>query len=335
MKDNIYHLLIRKYLTGGIAPQETKQLDKWLEADAEHQKIFQQYKKTWESASLYDGNMPDFEASVEADLAKLKRELATGNEAIVRRLVPRKKIVAIAGMAAVGLLLLGMLWFLFLPDTTPVTAQTGEGEKLEITLPDGSSIFLNENTTVSYDKQNFNKKSRQVTLQGEAFFEIEKDPSRAFIVQAGNTETKVLGTSFNIKAKPIDSLVQIAVWTGKVAFGNIQSEPLLLTKNMAAVYNKNKKLSAREDYFDPNIAAWKTGELFFDETPLPDVLMVLEKYFRVDIEWGGSSFDNCKLSSRFDADSIEKIMEILEVTFQLKIEKSEENVFRVTGGGCD
>jgi transmembrane sensor len=96
-----------------------------------------------------------------------------------------------------------------------VLATNNEQKNFLITLPDGSRIFLNRNTELAY-RSNFGKPGRSVTLSGEAFFEIAKDSTKPFIIDAGKASVKVIGTSFNVLTKNRDSAVEVFVKTGKV-----------------------------------------------------------------------------------------------------------------------
>ena len=109
--------------------------------------------------------------------------------------------------------------------------QTSENQKnLQVTLPDGSNIYLNRNTILSYQK-NFGRDDRNVTLSGEAFFDIAPDTEKPFIVDAGKASVKVVGTSFNVITNNHDSAVEVFVKTGKVMLSgdtgnrNLEIEP--------------------------------------------------------------------------------------------------------------
>lgn len=333
MQEEKYLFLIRQSLTGAISAAQSKQLDEWLNIDTKHRLLFQQYQKTWELSGSYSIETPDFEASVESDLVLLKRRLVKNKQQVKIKSL-RTRIYTVAKIAAIGLLVIGVFLYQFNSTKLSIIAQTGLGEVKEIKLPDGSKVFLNENTSLSLDKNHFGKKDRKVVLQGEAYFEVKSDSSKTFIVSAEGTETSVLGTAFNIKAIDIDSIVQISVTKGKVSFGNVSTQTEILTKNKAAVYNKNINQLSLKNKFSPNIIAWKTKELLFNETPLPDVISQLEKYFKIEIKYKPDSLIKCKLHSHFKGESIDEILEILEFTFQLEFQKTGKNLYLLTGGSC-
>ena len=116
--------------------------------------------------------------------------------------------------AAIAVLLVAS-WWIFLrertPDTFAISTQTNESRS--ITLPDESKVVLNENSTLSY---HYAGDIRKVVLSGEAFFDVAKDPRHPFVIQSEDVETKVLGTSFNIRAYPDEGKVKVSVKTGRV-----------------------------------------------------------------------------------------------------------------------
>jgi len=163
------------------------------------------------------------------------------------------------------------------------------GQKLTVFLSDGSMVKLNADSRISYEKP-FNEKERIVTLEGEAFFEVVSDKNRPFIVRTGNLETKVLGTSFNVKAYPEENQINISVKTGKVSVENTQLDlddqdikSIVLLPTEMATYKKDNH-SVGVSNFDPmEVLSWSDGTLYFNDATMEEFVSKLERWYGVDI----------------------------------------------------
>ncbi|MEG1188676.1 MAG: FecR domain-containing protein [Bacteroidales bacterium] len=180
-------------------------------------------------------------------------------------------------------------WFLFLK---PVSKQgykeiyAGRGDKMIVILPDGSKVWLNADSKITYP-ENFSTSFRELSLTGEAFFEIEKDPRHPFIVDAGAMKIKVLGTSFNVRAYADDDFITSTLKEGKVSlsFINKEDKELLLTPGETVTYSKiNGDYRVEADPHYESSSDWTRHILQFNNTPLPDLVKVLERHFNVTIE---------------------------------------------------
>lgn len=191
-------------------------------------------------------------------------------------------------------------------------------EKKEIILADKSKVTLNVNSELAYP-EHFAKNSRVVGLKGEAFFEIEKNKSKPFIVETGKVSTKVLGTSFTLNAK--DDIVEINVVSGKVEFFNTEkpSSKIILIKNQKADFVSGNII--KKENTDPNFLSWKTGILTFKNTPLKMVFLTLEKHFYKKIKIENELNLNSTLTTTFKNEVIENVFDELSIVtnFEYKI----------------
>ena len=150
-----------------------------------------------------------------------------------------------------------------------------------ISLSDGSKVYLNRNSKFTYRK-NFGKHHRDVTLSGEAFFEIAPDASKPFIIDAGNAKVKVVGTSFNVITNNSESAVEVFVKTGKVMVSdNSGSQTIQLDPGF--VGTMNSKTSAKTINSNPNYLSWKTGNLVYSGQKLSIVFNDLKRVYNMDI----------------------------------------------------
>ncbi len=204
--------------------------------------------------------------------------------------------------------------------TQKVIAETSVNQKnLQITLPDGSSIFLNRNTKLTYNK-NFGKHGRKVTLNGEAFFEIAHDQVHPFIVEAGKARVKVVGTSFNVTTKNDDASVEVFVRTGKVLLsddsGNksIELDPGYVGKIEGGKPEKTVNK-------DPNYLSWNTGLLVYDGQTLDIVFRDLKKVYDMNIVADDPSILEKTWTSPIDNQPQDTIIRLICASFNLGFTK--------------
>ena len=203
---------------------------------------------------------------------------------IIRRTLTRTAWVRIA---ATLLILLGIGTVLIYLNNNEVLSRnivvaTSDNQKnLQVTLPDGSNIFLNRNTRLSY-KGNFGKHGRNVILTGEAFFDITHDVNNPFIIDAGKARIKVLGTSFNVITNNSESAVEVFVKTGKVMVtDNEGTKNLILDPGF--IGTMNSEMSEKSVNNDPNYMSWNTGLLLYDGQTLDVVFRDLKRVYNMDI----------------------------------------------------
>jgi transmembrane sensor len=190
-------------------------------------------------------------------------------------------------IAATVLILLGIgSVMIYLNDrgvlSRKTTVATTENQKnLQVTLPDGSNVILNRNTRLTY-RNNFDRNGRNVTLTGEAFFEITPDKENPFIVDAGKARVKVVGTSFNVNTNNSDSAVEVFVKTGTVMVSDIEgTRNLMLDPGYIGTMNSGSSEKRLND--DQNYMAWNNGMLIYDRQTLDVVFRDLKKVYNMDI----------------------------------------------------
>lgn len=196
-----------------------------------------------------------------------------------------------------------------------VVATTEDQKNLEVTLPDGSIIFLNRNTQVTYSR-NFGERERSVALTGEAYFEVARDESKPFTVDAGKARVRVLGTTFNVRASDQDSPVEVFVRTGKVLVTGIteNSDLVLDPGNIGTVYPDRSELSVNTD---PNYMSWNTGLLVYDGQTLDIVFRDLKKVYNMDIVADDPAILSNTWTSPIDNQPQETIIRLICASFNL------------------
>jgi transmembrane sensor len=209
-----------------------------------------------------------------------------------------------------------------------------------ITLEDGSSVTLQPKSRLKIPKT-FAPSERIVSLVGEAFFNIRRDTLRPFFVYSGEVVTKVLGTSFNIKALDSEKEITVAVKTGKVSvFTNPKIKQsvvpeVILTPNQQAVYDRKDIVVTKELVEKPEIILERPTifKMKYQDTPVAEIFDVLEENYGVQIDYQEEQFKNCVLTtSMSDEGLFERIAVIcraIGATYRL-----EEAVIKIEGPGC-
>lgn len=216
-----------------------------------------------------------------------------------------------------------------------------EKEKLPsvIYLSDGSIVRLKTNSTLSYPTV-FSGDTREVSLTGEAFFEIAKNKEKPFIIHAGNLTTKVLGTSFHIKAYENEESSEVAVVTGQVAVklndkSSSKDNEVVLTKNQKAIYSKNShSLIQTEELLVQNDNTDNKANLVFNETPFGEIIKILNKYYDVNIFFEDEGMKNCLITAELTDEPLEVSLKILTRAIGATYEIENEKI-RLLGKGCE
>jgi transmembrane sensor len=203
---------------------------------------------------------------------------------------------------------------------------TNDQKNLLVELSDGSKIYLNRNSELSYYK-NFGRKSRNVKLTGEAFFEISPDVTRPFIIDAGNAKVKVVGTSFNVITSNQESEVEVFVKTGKVILSGTDKERSVeLDPGYIGKIDSDKAEKSLNN--NPNYLSWNTGLLVYNGQTLDVVIRDLKRVYNMDIVADDNSILENKWTSPIDNQSQETIIRLICVSFNLSY-KLDGNVYHL------
>ena len=199
--------------------------------------------------------------------------------------------------------------------TTPM------GVRSHVILPDGSDVTLNAESTIKF-KIPFDHKTREVSLKGEAFFDVQKNPKIPFVVKSGDVNVTVLGTRFNCKAYEDESNISVVLAEGKVSLntnGGQTGEVLILKPGDRAVFDKTTRLTVLTNGIIDKFIGWHDGKLVFDETPMPEVAIQLGRWFGVEIEVDDPQIKNYKLTTTFENESLQEILELIKLSSPIKI----------------
>lgn len=209
--------------------------------------------------------------------------------------------------------------------TIAVTASADQ-RNLPIDLPDGSHIYLNRNSKLTY-RSDFGKNTRAVKLTGEAFFDISPDTEKPFIIDAGKASIKVVGTSFNVLTENTGSAVEVFVKTGKVLLTSKSGEKSLIL-DPGDIGKMDSAKSEKTINYDPNYLAWNTGKLVYKNEKLEIVFQDLKKVYNMDIVADDPSILEYPWTSPIDFQPQDRIILMICRSFNLGYTK-EGNVYHL------
>lgn len=200
-----------------------------------------------------------------------------------------------------------------------------------LVLPDQSTVTLEKGASISYNSQ-FGIENRKITFSGTAYFEVQPDKRKPFIIETPNSLTKVVGTSFNLISNTEMSDC-IAVTSGIVEFGNKRSSVnKRLTKGeVAKIEHVDIAVS---QYFNSNFLSWKTGLLIFESAALKDIIPIISQYFDKEFKLKSSALENCTFSGKFESPGLNDFLEIMSLSLGIEY-TIEGNQVTFSGIGCD
>ena len=275
-----YKELIEKYFEETITDVEIKELSDWIKND-------RQLHDWWEQE--FERSDSSMNPVLRDKLFARIKEETLGKEVRPLRIIPWKWVAAILLPVCVA------FFTYYLLDSSP-TAETpfivkaGKGDKATIELPDGTNVVLNSASQLSY-LNNFGEKVRRVQLNGEAYFKVAHDEKHAFIVQIGDLEVKVLGTSFNVSAYEDAKDVTVVLLEGKVGV-YAQKISHIMKPGDKIEYNKaTHKITATQvhptDYIE-----WTKGNMYFEKESLENIMKTLSRIYDVEIRFDSNKLPN-------------------------------------------
>ncbi len=307
--ENIYQILKKHFLRQTSASEE-KQIEKFKNDNLQEYKML--YHLWWSNTDI---KLKDFDST-----RAWEKVLGQVKQNQVKTIPLFTKLRRFSAAAAILIAVSLSVFYISKRITdNEVIIQTDKINKSDvIILSDGSKIWLNKNAKFSYPEK-FNKKIRKVSLTGEAFFEIARNPGKPFIVETEHSEITVLGTSFNVNTDTIQT--KVAVTTGKVNVKSVYSNlSINIAPNYAATVTQNN--IEKTENSNPNYISWKTGKFIFEDTPIQEIISDLNSFYKKQIIIKNQQV-NCQFSASFDHTDLADIIEILELTCNFKIIENE------------
>ena len=309
--------LLLKYIDGDCTDQEKVNITGWLDSDPEHMREFLALRK------LHDITI--WQTSPGAKIALRSK----GNRSFWTW---KPNYAEILKIAAVFLIAIFVSRFL-IPDYKPEnsiamqTINVPAGQRAEITLVDGTKVWLNAKTTFTFPNY-FSESSRNVTLDGEGFFDVSPNKLKPFIVKTEKYDIKVLGTKFNLLAYSGKGIFETSLLEGSVEVLKSSGSKGILIKPDERIFQKNNRLII-SPIADTNHFLWKEGIISFNDESFSEIANKLELYFDLHIEIKNENILNYRCTGKFRTkDGVEHILKVLQLSnsFRFKIDEKTNTI---------
>jgi transmembrane sensor len=310
-RPDIDQLLVSVF-SGGVTPEEQQMLDEWVKESAENKRYYTEQKKLWEIFNMHQ------------KMQKIDDQKAFVS--ISSQLFPAKKfnlLLVLTRIAAVLLLPVLMAFAYYYYSSTKHTeqfstvyntAETSLGMRSSLTLPDGTKVWLNAGSKLSYPVL-FSDEFREVKLSGEAYFEVKKDKNWPFMVSSGNMNIIVSGTTFNCNAYPENNEIQTVLVEGQVTVANQSATEVeeLLPGELATFSKDNQRMTKTKTDLHKYIA-WKSGKLMFRDDRMDLVVEKLERWYNVEINIKEKEISDYIYTATFIDESLDQVLKMLSLS---------------------
>ena len=311
-----------KHLLGEANAAEQQEVQEWIAASPENRKYYDHFRVIWEqSKNLQPTHTVDTNDAWNRFMQRVDREdiINTVPEAVARR-IPFWNPRMLARAAAMLVMMVGAGWLIYTATDNGDMMTVASVEKvLKHTLPDGTTVTLNKNSTISY-AGHFDGEKRSVTLSGEAFFDVTPNKSRPFVIDAGNSSVTVVGTTFNVKSRK--DITEVIVESGVVEVAKKQYFVRLKPGERAMVLpDKEAPVALRTT--DSLYNYYRTNEFICDGIPLSKLMNTLSEVYEVQIEIKDPRLATLPINTVLSTNNLDEILDVISRTFreQLTIER--------------
>ncbi|HEY0739924.1 MAG TPA: FecR domain-containing protein [Chryseosolibacter sp.] len=331
MNTDRLRFLFEKYVTNTISEQERSeffQLVSNADADEEVKKMLEEL---WNS--LPEEN---FHVNISNDVYSNVIGPTRDTDTRAETKFPWLKVAAAFALVTVASAAL-FVYRSLAPVAPSTVSQETTSAKHEsfIRLPDGSTVVLHAGSALHYPDSFEGKKTREVYLDGEGYFDVKHDSEHPFIVHAGNVITKVLGTSFNVKAFANDEEIVVTVTRGKVQVSNSQKVLGIVGRDQQITVNKTTINGDIKNVDTQDAVSWMERDILFDNVTMEEAVVELENRFNVRIELLDDKIKKCRFTATFiKGEDLEQILLVIcefnNVTF-----RQTEVQIEIDGKGCE
>jgi ferric-dicitrate binding protein FerR (iron transport regulator) len=326
-KSQIESLIIKDF-SGHSTPEEKQTITNWVNQSSANKQSFEAYRKLWKDSRLLTLNDT---IDTEFALKESKKQIPGFNRK-TRWLTYWKQAAAVL---VVSILISSAFNFLLKPTINSdyviyQEVKAAFGTQTQLQLADGTTVWLNAGSRLSFPTSFENQQQRKVQLVGEGFFEVTKDRKHPFIVSTSKLDIKVLGTSFNVNAYENEDEITVALKEGKVSIlktTNNDSKQLLdLNPLEVASYNlSSNQILHTKDADLKRYTAWKEGLIVFFDDPVEKVVSRLENWYNVKIEVKDKELLKEHITGTFNDNSLEQVLQFLSIMSPIEYQFVEDN----------
>lgn len=331
MTDDSKHIdyLIARYLSGEASAEEQTEVEHWCAESEEHRAYFEELRLIFDrAATLETDSQFDVDAAWNHIAPQMKRS---------KRIDFRQRSWMMWASVAASVAIIISIWVgiarydMLGKDEQPIELAANSIPK-KVLLPDNSKVEVEPNSRIIY-AEGFGKTNREVTLVGNASFDVKHQSGPAFTVKASGTFIRDIGTAFRVKTDGDTSVVEVYVKTGSVVFYTETSKGIILRQGETGIYNKITKEFTKVEPAKPVDPPAVVKAFNFQETPLSEVIDLLRKAYNVPIALDNPKLGSCTISVRFENEDIDTIIDIVAETLSLKVKRQDKG-YLLTGEEC-
>lgn len=316
------------YLRKQSSEEESKLVERWYEESPENKKLLQEIYYTLVAGDISKTmNSVDSEQSLREFKTLIKdQKTKTRSKKFFYKWQRTASIVA-AFIA--GIIVMGSTAAYITQNNPPYKIITELGQRAQTILPDGSKVWLNSSTELTYKESIWSGK-REVNLLGEAYFEVAHNSS-LFEVNSKNIKTKVLGTKFNIRARENEKKVVTTLFEGSVSINtnSKDNKEHILTPGQTLNVNTDSYTANLTEYEQPNdVLLWIKGRLIFQQLSLLEITNLFEKLYDVKFVFEDETIKQKRFTGNFSTDNTpEEMFRVLKLTNHFNFKKEGENIY--------
>lgn len=318
--------LLHRLIAGTTTEEENRQLMEWFRQCASKEEFFMLFETAWKESP---DEMPrDVQ---ERMYRRLSRELdEKKSKTILLRSRFSWKIWPQIAVACI-IIVLGLVNYRMSDKQKQLSTQNfmllaEKGQRAFITLPDSTKVWLNSDTKISYPAD-YGLKERNVTLVGEAYFEVAKNPDKRFIVEAKGMQVEALGTSFNVNAYQNDNKIIASLFSGSVRVSYDRHVAILEPHESIRVDLLNRSFSRYKDESMQNIALWRKNEITFDGESLEEITHIMSRLYNTTICIEDESLKKVCYIGTIRNNNLENFIDIISLTTPVVYENKGDTVF--------
>ena len=318
--------LLHRLIAGTTTEEENRQLMEWFRQCASKEEFFMLFETAWKESP---DEMPrDVQ---ERMYRRLSRELdEKKTKTILLRSRFSWKIWPQIAVACI-IIVLGLVNYRMSDKQKQLSTQNfmvlaEKGQRAFITLPDSTKVWLNSDTKISYPAD-YGLKERNVTLVGEAYFEVAKNPDKRFIVEAKGMQVEALGTSFNVNAYQNDNKIIASLFSGSVRVSYDRHVAILEPHESIRVDLLNRSFSRYKDESMQNIALWRKNEITFDGESLEEITHIMSRLYNTTICIEDESLKKVCYIGTIRNNNLENFIDIINLTTPVVYENKGDTVF--------
>lgn len=328
-ENNLNAELIARCLDKSASEAEKQELLQWINESKENESLYFTMKELYEAGNW---NTLRQEADTIGNWQQLRTKIDESNQPAKNKKFRIIHLVKYAAILVLGAVISVM--FLKLNSSKNINPEfknqivTGIGERSQLVLPDGTKVWVNSCSSVSY-KYDYGTNSRNVYLEGEAYFKVTKNEELPFIVHTQGAEIKALGTAFNVTAYHNDVELSAVLLEGSISFKQVGNENAQVIKPGEKItYSKSTQLTNIEEVNAESYVAWSNGETSFEHLKMDEITKRLQRNYHVTFVLQNEKIKNMHFTGTFrNYESLEQILKVISTNTDLNCKIIRDTVF--------